>query len=320
MFKCSINKTDWEAGFQAGQKGKPNTPPPDVDGMAWSSGYVEGSAAREETAYHEAGHAVITYRSKHYMKNTSIIGKGDIWGESIAEEPDPEIPESRERSREYIIALYAGYEAQRKYNSNADIAGSSDDNEKAAYHLQFHPGETESSLRQEAREMVTADWNIVEAVSTMLMQENELNADDVGYIVDLIDEGEDWKTGLKNYRLRKEEIQKKYDDETLENIESEIQEIHLSQIKELMSIRTTSRHKENPLYAKSSFERYLMGEFNMSLETLLETNAAYDKYPEECIRYGVGTIVEIMKKCGPVAQRKVMEDIKAAEDSLENKV
>jgi hypothetical protein len=45
MSRCSIDKADWEAGFIAGKDGKPDQPPPGVDGLAWCSGYIEGRAA-----------------------------------------------------------------------------------------------------------------------------------------------------------------------------------------------------------------------------------------------------------------------------------
>jgi hypothetical protein len=44
-FKCSINQTDWQAGFDAGQQARPDTPPQGTDGLAWISGYIEGKAA-----------------------------------------------------------------------------------------------------------------------------------------------------------------------------------------------------------------------------------------------------------------------------------
>jgi hypothetical protein len=151
----------------------------------------------KETAIHESAHAVVAYRFGHYVGKTSIIPESDRLGVSFAEAPWAD----GTKDIEYIVALYAGYEAQRKYNSNADIAGSSDDNEKAAYCLRFHPGETETSLRQKAREMVKHDWHIIEAIASLLIKEKELDGDDLGFIVDSIDEGEDWKKLLNKYRL-----------------------------------------------------------------------------------------------------------------------
>ena len=38
----------WQAGYKAGHSGKPtDAPPPGVDGLAWSSGVIEGQADRQ---------------------------------------------------------------------------------------------------------------------------------------------------------------------------------------------------------------------------------------------------------------------------------
>jgi hypothetical protein len=123
------------------------------------------------------------------------------------------------------------------------------------------------------------------------------------------------------------EILKKYEGKTLKQIEDQIRENNKSAhesragvVEGLMYLRKTSRYKENPLYAKSSFERYLMGEFNMRLGTLLETASAYSNYPEESARYGVGLIAKVKKRCTPVAQRKVMDEIKATGKKLKKPI
>jgi hypothetical protein len=43
-----LKEADWQKGFSAGQKRKPNQPPKGVDGLAWSSGYIEGKARGPE--------------------------------------------------------------------------------------------------------------------------------------------------------------------------------------------------------------------------------------------------------------------------------
>jgi hypothetical protein len=152
-----------------------------------------------ETAFHEAGHAVTAYRFGHYVGKTSIVQEGGRLGLSYAEGPWAD----GTKDIEYIIALYAGYEAQRKYNGNADITGSSDDNEKAAYYLQFHTGESETSLRQKAREMISNNWHILQAIVPKLVQEKEIDGDDMGFIIDAIDEGGNWESALDRYRALK---------------------------------------------------------------------------------------------------------------------
>jgi hypothetical protein len=42
--KCELIDADWQAGFDAGQAGKPNRCPQGIDGLSWSSGYIEGRA------------------------------------------------------------------------------------------------------------------------------------------------------------------------------------------------------------------------------------------------------------------------------------
>jgi hypothetical protein len=36
----------WQAGYRAGHLGKPNDPPPGMDGLSWISGFIEGQADR----------------------------------------------------------------------------------------------------------------------------------------------------------------------------------------------------------------------------------------------------------------------------------
>ncbi|MCA1793672.1 MAG: hypothetical protein LC660_07335 [Desulfobacteraceae bacterium] len=45
MNKVQLNETDWQLGYDAGQRRDPNRPPRDADGLSWSSGYIEGKAA-----------------------------------------------------------------------------------------------------------------------------------------------------------------------------------------------------------------------------------------------------------------------------------
>lgn len=44
MNGLGLIEKDWQAGFDAGQAGKPNRCPQGTDGLSWSSGYIEGKA------------------------------------------------------------------------------------------------------------------------------------------------------------------------------------------------------------------------------------------------------------------------------------
>lgn len=44
-----IHQGAWQAGYDAGLAGIPSTPsPPDLDGLSWISGYIEGQAKRQQ--------------------------------------------------------------------------------------------------------------------------------------------------------------------------------------------------------------------------------------------------------------------------------
>ena len=45
-----MNKEVWQSGYDAGHSGESSVPPKNVDGLAWSSGYIEGSAKRDVDA------------------------------------------------------------------------------------------------------------------------------------------------------------------------------------------------------------------------------------------------------------------------------
>jgi hypothetical protein len=48
MSKVKQDQKDWQKGYDAGVAGKPGAVPRGVDGLSWTSGYVEGKAAREK--------------------------------------------------------------------------------------------------------------------------------------------------------------------------------------------------------------------------------------------------------------------------------
>jgi hypothetical protein len=54
-FQLKLKGTDWERGFKAGQNKQPNQPPNGVDGLAWSSGYIEGKANQRTYCTQNAG-------------------------------------------------------------------------------------------------------------------------------------------------------------------------------------------------------------------------------------------------------------------------
>ncbi len=43
----SMDHQAWQAGYAAGLQGRANTSPPELDDLAFSSGYIEGKAHRQ---------------------------------------------------------------------------------------------------------------------------------------------------------------------------------------------------------------------------------------------------------------------------------
>jgi hypothetical protein len=43
----SMDHQSWQAGYAAGLEGRSSISPPELDGLAFSSGYIEGKAHRE---------------------------------------------------------------------------------------------------------------------------------------------------------------------------------------------------------------------------------------------------------------------------------
>jgi hypothetical protein len=54
----SMDHQAWQAGYAAGLTGQSSTNPPELDGLAFSSGYIEGKAHRQ--GFDQAGREKLT--------------------------------------------------------------------------------------------------------------------------------------------------------------------------------------------------------------------------------------------------------------------
>lgn len=155
-------------------------------------------------AYHEAGHALVAYRFGHYGGIITIMPQGVTLGTSTSESEWAD----GSTDIEQIIVLYAGFAAESKFNKDANILGSSSDNERAADLLKNYPNETESSLRIRAKEIIDKEWIIIEAIADKLFQYKTLEEDEWSIIIDAFDEGEDWEECF--YEVREQLSQLKH--------------------------------------------------------------------------------------------------------------
>ena len=141
---------------------------------------------------------MIGYRFRFYGGPVTIVPSNDVLGSARGEEPWCD----RSRYREYVIGLYAGGAAQRRFDPSADLCGCGRDNEWAADLLACIEGDDEISLRAEAARMVAENWPAIQAVAGELLRSGALSEDEWSIIVDAIDEGDDPNKTLAWMRAR----------------------------------------------------------------------------------------------------------------------
>ena len=131
---------------------------------------------QKRTAHHEAGHAVIRLANGLDFHTLTIIPDTDSIGRvRWSTVMDYDVETKRERraiARSFIIALYAGFEAERQYDPAADATLSANDDD-AAFEISQTCGVLPRTasyvgddvhirylnrLRAEARKLVRIEW------------------------------------------------------------------------------------------------------------------------------------------------------------------
>jgi len=116
----------------------------------------------------------------------------------------------------------------------------------------------------------------------------------------------------------KEEMESKLKSQSIKQIEAGIRGNHnkslgaqREMIIALSYLKYSKRYKENPQYKTNNFSSYLIGMFNMRLNTFEEMGLAYRHFPEETMKYGVGVVAKVRRKCGPIKQKVALDEINA---------
>ena len=124
-----------------------------------------------------------------------------------------------------------------------------------------------------------------------------------------------------------EKLKEKYDGKSINEIEKEVKLNKTLSLKAkkvvtfaLLYLRNSGRYKENPMYRKSSFENYLLGFHNIRINTFMEDARAFSKFEKESLKYGVGLVSKIHRKCGAKKEKMVLAEIKEAEKSLKTPI
>lgn len=87
------------------------------------------------------------------------------------------------------------------------------------------------------------------------------------------------------------------------------------QIEVLFYLKTTGRYKENKRYEKSRFYDYVEDRFNIRQGTYMEMQMAYIKFPKETREFGVGVVSRVMRDCGAVKAKSVLEKLNTAQET-----
>ncbi len=139
-------------------------------------------------AYHEVGHAIVSYRLDLYGYDISIISENGTAGRFVCETL---IDNANDCFRE-IVCLYAGYAAEKILDPDASPDGSWDDDDKAQQ-LLIHIDESEEDLRSQAAAIVSENWQAVEAIASKLIQYEVLVWEEWAIIIETIDAGREWE-------------------------------------------------------------------------------------------------------------------------------
>jgi len=114
----------------------------------------------------------------------------------------------------------------------------------------------------------------------------------------------------------------KFDKFSINELETKVEEsakdardAQKMQIEVLFYIRTSGRYKENKRYEKSSFFKYIDDRFNIRENTYRENERAFIKFPKETREFGVGVVSRVMRDCGSVKSKSVLEKLNTALES-----
>ena len=159
----------------------------------------------EETAYHEAGHAVANIALGLHTTRVSIVNEGGDFGRCFSPGSAgyhfKNQREFRRIGRDQIVATYAGWEAEVRYSPDANQEWSQRDFDSVIEHSRecaVFPRSCKNAgdeahmkflrrLQLEAKKLVRDHWAKIEIVAKALLERNELTGAEVEKLIESVE-------------------------------------------------------------------------------------------------------------------------------------
>lgn len=88
----------------------------------------------------------------------------------------------------------------------------------------------------------------------------------------------------------------------------------------LYYLQRTNRFRENPIYAKATFEQFIGNCFNLRFATYNKERMAFIAHPKAAAKWGAGLIEKIRSECGAGKINDVVKQIEATENVNHTKI
>ncbi len=170
---------------------------------------MKNSNTDAATAYHEAGHAVVSWYLKVRVSRATIVRDNDSAGHVMVEPEEPSTCDaicrgdpwdpSRLRAEKRVMVLQAGEVAQRRYNPRSVRRHhSGDDYEKCVNILRIYSPDEEKLdvmphyllLRKWTIYLIEQHWHLVEAFAKALLKCRELSGTQVRDVINAANQNE----------------------------------------------------------------------------------------------------------------------------------
>ena len=147
----------------------------------------------KRTAYHEAGHFVAGWLNDELMDTISIVPdhdegtSGRLMSEECVRYADEHQNWPEERAKAYLVGLYAGYAAQRRFDPNqpdehARLGARSDFEEAEIWSDKFDL----AALQQNAHALVAEHWPKIEQIAKALLVKEALTSEEADALIGLL--------------------------------------------------------------------------------------------------------------------------------------